>query len=71
MIRNVLSHIRDVESYGIIAILLFFVVFLVVLVWAFRLKKPQLDAMSRLPLEAADEPLAPASNLNPAPRHHE
>ena len=71
MIRNVLSHVRNVEGYGIIAILLFFLVFLVVLVWAFRLKKPQLDAMSRLPFDAADEPFTPASNLNPAPRHHE
>lgn len=54
MIKNVVSHIRGVELYGVISILLFFTVFICLMVWAFRLKKSYLSSMQDLPLN--DEP---------------
>jgi hypothetical protein len=51
MIQNVLTHIGGVGVYGVLSVILFFLVFLGVLVWAFGLRKPYLEAMSRLPLE--------------------
>ncbi len=50
MIKNVLTHIGGVEIYGIISVLLFFVFFIGILLWAFRLKRPHLESMGRLPL---------------------
>ena len=40
MIQNVLQHIGGIENYGVLSIVLFFLVFLGTLVWALRLKKP-------------------------------
>jgi len=65
MIRNVLTHISGVELYGIASVALFFAFFLGVLVWAFRLKRRDLEAMGRLPLQ--DQPETPADS-NPHPR---
>jgi hypothetical protein len=61
MIHNVLHRIDGVGGYGVISICLFFAVFVGVLVWTFRLKKPYLKAMRELPLE---EPCAPGSDAN-------
>jgi cbb3-type cytochrome oxidase subunit 3 len=55
MIQNVLRHLGGIEAYGEISIGLFFLVFLGVLVWAWRLKKPYLDTMSQLPLDAESD----------------
>jgi hypothetical protein len=55
----------------VIAVLLFFAVFLGVLVWALRLRAPYLDHMSRVPLED-DAPSLPAASGEPAiPPDHE
>lgn len=54
MIKNVLEHIGGVANYGVISLCLFFAVFSGVLIWAFRLKKADLDAAAALPLE--DDP---------------
>jgi hypothetical protein len=51
MIKDVLSSIGGVGGYGVISVLLFFTVFVGVILWACGLKKPHLEAMSRLPLE--------------------
>jgi hypothetical protein len=51
MIRDTLSSIGGIGIYGVISVALFFATFLGVLIWAARLKKPWLGAMSRLPLE--------------------
>ena len=50
MIKNVLSNIGGVGLYGVISICLFFAVFIGMVVWAMRLKKPFLNSMSGLPL---------------------
>lgn len=55
MIRDALSHLGGVGIYGVVSITLFFAVFLSLLIWAFRLKRPWLNSMSRLPLEPDDE----------------
>lgn len=60
MIRNVLSHIGGVEAYGIFSVLLFFIFFSVMLVWAIRLRRVDLEHCGALPLAADD---LPASHL--------
>jgi hypothetical protein len=55
MIRDALSHLGGVGVYGVISICLFFAVFLSLMIWAFRLRKPWLNAMSQLPLEPDDD----------------
>ena len=68
MVQKVLSSIGGVGNYGVIAVLLFFVVFLGVLVWVFALRRPYLERMSRLPLESDDAgealPSPEISNVN-------
>jgi hypothetical protein len=53
MIENVVNKMGGVGMYGVISICLFFAVFLGVLLWALRLKKSYLSAMSELPLEGS------------------
>jgi len=55
MIRDALSNIGGIGIYGVVSIALFFATFISVLVWAFRLKKPWLQTMSKLPLEPNDD----------------
>jgi cytochrome c oxidase cbb3-type subunit IV len=52
MIEHVLQRIGGIENYGILSIVLFFLFFLGMLAWAFRLKRPFLKSMAALPLEA-------------------
>jgi cytochrome c oxidase cbb3-type subunit IV len=68
MIRDALSHLGGVGVYGVISICLFFAVFLSLMIWAFRLKKPWLNAMSRLPLEPDDDSTTEAMRTS-KPRH--
>ena len=56
MIENVLSRMGGVSVYGIISICLFFAVFVGVLVWTIRLKKPYLKSMRELPLDGEPAP---------------
>ncbi len=51
MIKNVLTDIGGIGLYGVISVCLFFVIFSGVLVWAFLLRKPHLNALSQLPLD--------------------
>jgi len=55
MIQNVLHQIGGIENYGILSLILFFACFFGMLVWTLFLKKPYLNDMSRLPLEADRE----------------
>ncbi len=68
MIKNVLSHIGGVELYGIVSILLFFVFFAGILIWAFRLGRDHLESMRQLPLRDDTHDLAATPNL-PDSRH--
>ena len=69
MIRDALSHLGGVGVYGVISICLFFTVFLGLLIWAFRLKQPWLNAMSRLPLEPDDDDSTTEATRTSQPRH--
>ncbi len=74
MIRNVLTHIGGIEGYGIVSILLFFAVFTATLVWAFRLKRSDLEAMGRIPLsndDATDDQTATQPTATLSPKSHE
>lgn len=54
MLRNVVSSMSGVEIYGIVSILLFFVVFIGTMVWSAVLKKSFLNSLSVLPLDDGD-----------------
>ena len=70
MIQQVLSSIGGVGNYGVISVVLFFVVFSGVLVWAFGLRRPYLDRMSQLPLEPDPaDGVVPTEPLVPVNRH--
>jgi hypothetical protein len=71
MIRDTLSHIGGIGLYGIISIALFFAVFLGVLIWAFRLKKPWLNTMAHLPLEPDDPGEPHPLTTSQPPYHHD
>ena len=55
MIRDTISHLGGGGLYGVISITLFFAAFVGVLIWAVRLKRPWLNRMARLPLEAGED----------------
>ncbi len=57
MIKNVLSDIGGIGIYGVVSICLFFAVFTGAIIWACRLKKPFLAAMSALPLDDGAAPV--------------
>lgn len=51
MIRNVLSGIGGIAAYPIISLILFVLVFAGAMIWAFTMRKSDVDHASRLPLE--------------------
>ena len=71
MVQKVLSSIGGVENYGVIAVVLFFVVFLGVLAWALGLRRSYLDRMSRLPLESDDVECTPLPDEASSVNRHE
>jgi len=56
MIKNVLSDIGGVGLYGIASICLFFVVFIGMLIWVFRMNKSFAQEMSACPLRDGEIP---------------
>jgi len=52
MYQNVLASIKGIGWYGVVSILLFFVFFTGMVVWAFALKQNYLNTMAGLPLES-------------------
>ncbi len=51
MFKNILSSLENVNTYGVISIVLFFTFFCGMLIWAFCLKKNYLTSMEALPLD--------------------
>lgn len=51
MYKNILQSIDGVEVYAIIALLIFFLFFIGVTIWLFKVDKNYLKKMSKLPLE--------------------
>jgi cytochrome c oxidase cbb3-type subunit 3 len=64
MLENVLGRMGGVGMYGVISIILFFVLFIGVLVWMIGLKKSYLEEMSELPLEGAPGPESDADRTS-------
>ena len=54
MYKNVLSSIPGIEYYPIVALVLFFGFFTVLLVWFFRADKARLDEQSRQPFDEGE-----------------
>ena len=54
MIRNVLSSIGGIETFPIISLLIFVLVFAGAIIWALTMRKSDVDHASRLPLEDGD-----------------
>ena len=55
MIGETLSTIEHIEIIPVIALVMFFLGFAAVVVWALRLRKPEVARMSRLPLDDGAE----------------
>jgi hypothetical protein len=64
MMKNVLSDIGGVGIYGVISISLFFAVFTGALVLSLAMKKRDVEARSRLPLEDGSQPSALKGNAS-------
>jgi cytochrome c oxidase cbb3-type subunit 3 len=69
MIKNVLTHIGGIEGYGIASVTLFFVFFVGMLIWAFRLNRQRLEEIGRLPLQ--DDTLRPQDSNSHTDIAHE
>lgn len=54
MYKEVLQAIPDIETYPIIALIVFFTFFSALMVWFFTADKNRLEQDSRLPLDEAD-----------------
>ena len=61
MIKNILCSIDGIGIYGVISICIFFSFFTGMLLWAFVLKKNDLNRMAEIPLDSGEIP----KNLNP------
>jgi len=57
MLKNIMEHLSQVDTYGVISIVLFFTFFVGMLLWAWRLQKGYLNSMSALPLEDSQTPV--------------
>jgi len=69
MIENVVRSIGGVGNFGVISICIFFLFFVEMHFWAFRLKKPYLSSMSGLPLD--EESTREIKTDNNLPKSHE
>ena len=55
LVHSILREAGNINAYGLFSFFLFFGFFLVVLVWAFALKKNHLDKMGSLPLDGGEK----------------
>ncbi|NOS85934.1 MAG: hypothetical protein HOP31_12390 [Ignavibacteria bacterium] len=51
MYKQVLQSISGVETYAIIALIMFFLFFLLILGWVFTLNKKYINQMENIPLD--------------------
>lgn len=54
MFSNYLSSIKDIEIFPIIALILFFGIFVGLIIWVFKMDKNYINKMRNLPLEEND-----------------
>jgi hypothetical protein len=53
MYKNVLEHIDGIEIFPLISLVVFFVFFLAITIWALKADKAYLKKMSNLPFESS------------------
>lgn len=51
MHKDILNSINGVEIFPIIALIIFFIVFISIIIWVMKLDKSRIEKMSLLPLE--------------------
>ena len=51
MYKDILNSINGVEIFPIIALIIFFIVFISMIIWVIKLDKTRIKKMSLLPLE--------------------
>jgi cytochrome c oxidase cbb3-type subunit IV len=51
MYKNVLENINGIEVFPLISLVVFFIFFTVIVIWALKADKSYLNKMSKLPLE--------------------
>ena len=51
MFKNILRSAESLEILGLIAVIAFTAVFVMIIIYTVKLKKKDVDAMSRIPLE--------------------
>jgi cbb3-type cytochrome oxidase subunit 3 len=51
MYKNVLESIQGITVYPLISLAIFFTFFVLLIVWVVRIKKSDIEAYSKLPLE--------------------
>jgi cytochrome c oxidase cbb3-type subunit IV len=51
MFKSILENSELMQNLGLIALILFFVIFMIILFWAFKLDKRFVNKMKSLPLE--------------------
>lgn len=51
MFKETIQNINHVESYALIGFIIFFTFFIFVSVQAFRMKKDEVDLLSKMPLD--------------------
>lgn len=54
MNRNVLEAIQGVEIFPLISLVIFFSFFMLLMVWVVRMRKSDIEEISRMPLEDDD-----------------
>ena len=71
MIKTVLEHIGGIDSYGVISIMMFFLCFLGVVIWAFTRRRSYREEMKNLPLEDGSTTSTDLQSSNSNSNSHE
>jgi cbb3-type cytochrome oxidase subunit 3 len=64
MYKNVLQNITNIEIWPIISFVVFFVFFLCLLWWVFRVDKKFIAEMAALPLKDSDKETLPKEKID-------
>ena len=55
MFKHYLTTSENVDFFGLLSLLIFFLVFAAVILWVIKMKKNYINEMSNLPLDSDDE----------------
>lgn len=55
MFKHYLTTSENVDFFGLLSLLIFFLVFAAVILWVIKMKKSYINEMSNLPLEKDEE----------------